>query len=233
MFDFDHTVIDGNTDEKIQEVHPDHGIVYSAKIGWTEYMRLIFVECERVGVKRGVMEGVIRQLPFSEGMEDLFKFIRANRQQIKVVIASDSNTWFISVLLERLRIADLVDHVFTNPAHWDKTLLVIDRYETNESCSRCPINMCKQGIIRDKVKTTYPGQAVIYCGDGSNDYCPLKNLSASDVACPRVGYRLEKLIDKQEKLVKQERSDHELCCRIVRWQSGEQIQTIVKEYLSK
>lgn len=38
-----------------------------------------------------------------------------------MVVASDSNTWFIELLLKRFEMDDVVSSVYSNPAAWDQS----------------------------------------------------------------------------------------------------------------
>ena len=54
-------------------------------------------------------------------------FVLSNILYLQVIIASDSNTWFIDVLLRHFGIDDVIDDVNSNPAHWNGDLLEISR----------------------------------------------------------------------------------------------------------
>ena len=87
------------------------------------------------------------------------------------------------------------------------------RYTTNDFCTTCPINMCKSSILRtylsEHKQITNTGHhsnddgnhgdddvitRTVYVGDGGNDLCPVLNLRPGDLACPREGYKLSKLL---------------------------------------
>ena len=218
VFDFDHTVVDGNTDVKILDVLGDKkdSIKYESSTGWTEHMRQIFVQCEEQGVTPADMMSVLKELALTKGMRILFQTIRDSKDKLKVVIASDSNSWFIDVLLSHFGIKDIVDEVYTNPAEWKSNLLLLKRYTTNEKCTKCPINMCKSEIVSNSA--TDEISAIIYVGDGSNDLCPVINLREKDIACPREGYSLSKKLDKVK-----------VKCSVVKWSDAARI----VDYLNK
>ena len=215
VFDFDHTVVDGNTDVKILDVLGTNkgNVKYDPKIGWTKHMKTIFLECSKYGVAKEDMVSVLKELKLTDGMQSLFDVIRKFKTMIKVVIASDSNAWFIDVLLDHYKIKDLIDEVHTNPAVWNGNLLEISQYETNTDCSRCPVNMCKSRILRNVLSDDC--LKVLYIGDGSNDLSPVIHLKDKDIACPREGYRLCKLLENSE----------DVKCQILQWKNA---QTIVE-----
>ena len=64
------------------------------------------------------------------------------------------------------------------------------RYTTNDFCKLCPINMCKSAIVSNFLSTWPDITHTVYVGDGGNDLCPVLNLGAGDLACPREGYKL-------------------------------------------
>ena len=71
------------------------------------------------------------------------------------------------------------------------------------SCPHCPPNLCK-GAVLDAILSLRLNHAfshadkarlkVVYVGDGSGDYCPSLRLRAHDMALPRKGYPLDKLL---------------------------------------
>ena len=221
VFDFDHTVVDGNTDVKILDVLKSRNVTpckYDPSTGWTEYMKNVFYECERNGVTQSEMLSTLKELEMTDGMKVLFQTIKEFKDVLKVIVASDSNSWFIDILLLHFDIKDQIDGIYTNPAHWNDNLLELKRYTTNETCCRCPVNMCKAEIVSTSRSDDI--ECVIYVGDGSNDLCPVLQLSSNDIACPREGYSLSKKLEK-----------FKVDCSVVRWTCATKIASCLEERL--
>ncbi|PNW73435.1 hypothetical protein CHLRE_14g631850v5 [Chlamydomonas reinhardtii] len=66
------------------------------------------------------------------------------------------------------------------------------------ACRRCHANLCKREAMRQllqrRAAAGFTYRQVVYVGDGRNDLCPCLALGPHDVAMPRVGFALQKLL---------------------------------------
>ena len=134
----------------------------------------------------GLMEG----LELTPNMESLLR--RAiNELSATIIIISDSNTEFISHILEVKGLSELITKVITNPASWTEDgRLTVAPYHHRD--------MDKGEIIEDYLKTCgkqYP--FVCYVGDGRNDFKAAMKLTENDLMCVREGYSLQKYIPQK------------------------------------
>ncbi|XP_062852594.1 pyridoxal phosphate phosphatase PHOSPHO2 [Trichomycterus rosablanca] len=224
VFDFDHTLVDGNSDTWVVRCAPDQSLPDwlqdSYQRGrWTEYMGRVLAYIGEQSVGPDAIRAVMQTLPFTEGMIELLKFISQNKSHIDCIIVSDSNTLFIQWILDAAGVTSAVDHVFTNPAHVDQRGYIQVQCFHAHSCERCPVNMCKQKVVKDfranQIDAGVHYQTVCYIGDGSNDLCPIRVLHEGDMAMPRRGFSLEKLLDKME--------NDALKAQVIPWSSGAEI----------
>lgn len=130
-------------------------------------------------------------------MMDLLQYLK--NPEIEIIIISDSNSIFIETWLEKMKLTDSIQQVFTNQAHFDSSgLLNISMYHSQNWCERCPENLCKGSVLDEHLKTRHEEgvtfSSVAYVGDGKNDYCPSTKLSQIDHVFPRKGFSLEKLL---------------------------------------
>jgi len=225
VFDFDHTIVDLNTDAEVQKLHPGgkipdtsdvHGL-YS-EVGWTQYMAEVFKLLHENQVNKSEILSMMASLKYSPGMDVLLK-TSVEKYNAKIIIISDSNSVFINHILEIRGIKNLVDVVFTNPAEWDGDLLQIKPYHHQTDCDLSEANLCK-GRILDEYINSQPVKFpfVTYVGDGGNDFCPGLRLKENDLMCVRKGYSLEKKIPKMK-----EKRGLEIKSEILYWTSGEEI----------
>ncbi|GLC41808.1 hypothetical protein PLESTM_001241800 [Pleodorina starrii] len=67
------------------------------------------------------------------------------------------------------------------------------------ACPRCHPNLCKRAALRrlldEQAAAGVSYRQVVYVGDGRNDLCPCLALRPGDVAMPRVGFALHKLLE--------------------------------------
>nr|XP_018902478.1 PREDICTED: pyridoxal phosphate phosphatase PHOSPHO2-like [Bemisia tabaci] len=205
-FDFDHTVVDANTDIVVRKlVHdskiPDSTREISKKHGWTAYMREIFKILRRNDVTPKKIVESVQKIPPVSGMVELFKFLKCNN--CDVIIISDSNSVFISDWLKHYGLSDHVSAVFTNPAYFDESnLLHIEMYHEQHSCKLSAINLCKGAIleqyISDQSDKGVSFDVIAFVGDGKNDLCPSLRLKEKDLIFAREGYVLKDILTKPE-----------------------------------
>lgn len=227
-FDFDHTIVDENCDTWVIRSTPDKRLPESleksyVKGRWTEYMHRVMTYIGDQAVNPEAIRTVMHSIPFTDGMVDLFTFISEHKNDIDCIIISDANTLFIDWILEGAGIRPAFDKVYSNPAVVDSRGYVQVQCYHSHSCAKCPINMCKRKILEDyidaQVKVGVEYDRTIYIGDGGNDLCPLKCMRPGDLAMPRKGYTLERLLLSGAK----GEDGTELKPRILSWSSATEI----------
>ncbi|KAK2532540.1 Phospho2 [Columba livia] len=208
VFDFDHTIIDENSDTWIVKCAPEkklpNGLRNSYRPGrWTEYMGRVFVYLGDNGIKEDEMERTMTTIPFTAGMVDLLGFIGENKELFDCIIVSDSNTVFIDWILKAAGFHKVFDEVFTNPAAFGSTgYLTVQNFHAHH-CAQCPKNLCKRKVLKEFLdKQLERGK--------------------DDIAMPRQGYTLEKKISQ----LAQDLSPVE--CSVLVWSSGIDIMSYLK-----
>lgn len=130
-FDFDHTIVDGNTDIHIKNLAPNGAIPeeikrkYSDRC-WIDYMGQIFVYLHSHGISASDYQNCLASLPLTAGMRELLNHLKS--QNAELIIVSDSNSEFIRMSLEQHQLADNFHSVITNPASFAPTGLLEIRY---------------------------------------------------------------------------------------------------------
>jgi len=201
-FDFDHTMIEDNSDTHVQKLSPGGKIPDSMKDkydpdGWTEWMGTIFRYLHQHGTTPQHMLANMAQIPWVAGMENLLQNL--NLERYEVIIISDSNSVFIKHCLESAKLSHVVSETYTNPAYFDESgCLNIEFYHNQDWCDLSTINLCKGHILEAHIaeaKTKGIEYSTVgYIGDGSNDLCPSLKLRSQDVCYPRKGWSLVKKI---------------------------------------
>ncbi|XP_076871334.1 pyridoxal phosphate phosphatase PHOSPHO2 isoform X2 [Brachyhypopomus gauderio] len=226
VFDFDHTLVDGNSDIWVVRSAPDQTLPDWLKSSyekgrWTEYMGRVLAYLGEQSVHPDAIKTVMETIPFTDGMLELLTFISQNKTDIDCIIVSDSNTLFIDWILKAGGVTSAIDCVFTNPASINESDYIELQCFHSHNCEHCPVNLCKQKVLNEfremQASSSVHYQTICYVGDGANDLCPIKLLKEQDIAMPRKGYTLEKLVSKTK-------SDNKaLKARIVPWSSGADI----------
>ncbi|XP_052763731.1 pyridoxal phosphate phosphatase PHOSPHO2-like [Mya arenaria] len=236
-FDFDHTVVDGNTDIEITKLCPEGKVPAEIKkkhkkTGWTPYMGAIFKFLKDHNISAKEMKETIQGIPLNEGMEELLKYL--DNEIFEVIVISDSNSVFIDDSLEKHGFKDVIKTIYTNPAYYDESgLLHIEFYHTQDWCDLSTENLCKGHILDEHIKqSSTKFSHILYIGDGYNDLCPALRLNKEDYVFPRVGFTLWKKINKLEKYAEEE-DDSEIRAKIVDWSSGLDILKVIEELCGK
>lgn len=131
----------------------------------------------------------------------------AHENLCDIIIISDSNKLAIELVLLNNGILGLFKGIHTNRISHDASgkLRIVPYFpnrgshgcstELTEIGKTCSSNMCKGHILRTLIdQNGY--ERVIYVGDGKNDYCPVLQLTDSDIACVRKDRNLHKLIQR-------------------------------------
>ena len=169
------------------------------------------------------VRSVMETIPFTAGMTDLLTFISEHKSTIDCIVISDSNTMFIDWILHASGLQAAVDQVFTNPAKFNELgYMEVQCYHSHD-CDRCPVNLCKKKVLElylsEQSDAGVEYERVFYVGDGGNDLCPTSCLRGHDVAMPRKGYTLEKLLAKLES----QEDTTSLKAKVIAWSSGTDI----------
>lgn len=202
-FDFDHTIVNDNTDTVARQLIPGWNLVESLKYRegvWTAFMAMIFKELFTRGIKIDEIKKAIRSIPEVTGMSSLIS--EAHLRNCEIIIVSDSNSLFINWWLDHNNLTEKIRQVYTNPARIENEQIHIEMYQNQDFCKLSEVNMCKGFIlekhVNDRRQEGVEFERIAYIGDGRNDFCPLLKLNEKDLAFPRSGFTLEKLINDRK-----------------------------------
>ncbi|OWF35641.1 pyridoxal phosphate phosphatase PHOSPHO2-like [Mizuhopecten yessoensis] len=235
-FDFDHTMVEENSDLWVKRLAPGGELPQEiedkySNDGWTDYMATIFEFLHGTGIRQPDFKQCLAEIPLTVGFKHLLEHV--HKQGHECIIISDSNSTFIRYLLEQNNLENMISKVYTNPAKFDEEgCLRIDFYHHQDWCDLSTVNLCKGHIltehIREQAEQGRTYSHVLYVGDGSNDLCPSLTLSDKDYACPRVNLSMWKKINAilaGDDNYKQ----YSLKANVLEWESGADILKLVKE----
>lgn len=225
VFDFDHTIVDDNTDIVARKLLKNDQIPDSTKIlyrssGWTAYMQEIFKLLHKYHIKESTIKNAITKIPPVQSISDLIVKM-VEKLNFEVIIISDSNSVFINDWLIAKKLDKYVHTVFTNPAKYNhKGLLQVEMYHVQKECTLSTVNLCKGMIMEDFIQSQAEDginySQIVYVGDGKNDFCPILRLKKNDVACVRAGYACVELVTKSFESQSEDRVKSNVCI----WNNG-------------
>ena len=225
MFDFDHTLVDGNTDTWVTKMYPPTKqlIRKHQQNGWcwTNIMSNVFSVLSSSNFKQKDYERCLETLQLTPGMQETCNFLRV--AGVQSIIISDSNSYFIDHLLQRESLHDVFSNIYTNPAKWDDNgCLLVERYQDNRTCNLCPKNLCKNEVLQTYLRDHNQSYDVfVYTGDGHGDLCPSVALNKEDFILAREGYKLLNCLQGEKK--------SEVKARVIPWVSGFDVLEFFKE----
>ena len=219
-FDFDHTIIEVNSDTYINKLltrqsdQPEQ-FKFSSKIeqtykihGWTARMQAVF-DLMHQEFNIGELDFVecLKEINISDSMKSLFRLLKEKNYEL--VIISDANTLFIETILKQNGLDSLFNmptNIYTNYAKFDQTgrlqITPLNQIYNKDgkafqcATNLCTANICKGLIFKNLVKNLKPEQTGqmpnIYVGDGNNDYCPGLVLEKNDLFFVKKNFSLDK-----------------------------------------
>ncbi|NXS03685.1 PHOP1 phosphatase, partial [Oxylabes madagascariensis] len=199
---------------------------------YNEHMRRVLAWLGEQGARPADLRALYEAIPLSPGMAELFQFLSKHRQLFELVLISDANVFGVEAKLRAAGVRSLFRRVFSNPASFDhRGFLVLGPYHSH-TCLRCPPNMCKRKILgeylAERAREDVEFQRVFYVGDGANDFCPAGILRAADVAFPRKGFPMHRLIQER-----QEKQPGEFQAAVVPWESAVEVARYLQEVLRR
>ncbi|KAF8623090.1 hypothetical protein AX15_006501 [Amanita polypyramis BW_CC] len=190
VFDFDWSMADQDTDRWIFEVlAPDLRRKMEDlkhRVQWTDLVAECLVNAHERNIPREHIENALRIMPFHPAMVRAVKNLKAAGNTTFLCL-SNSNSVFISTILQDKKLTDVFHEIITNPADWDESGLLkvcrrVDPKGPKHSCKvGCSPNMCK-GEELDAYLARHGTQfdRITYIGDGENDFCPVLRLRSQD-----------------------------------------------------
>lgn len=215
IFDFDHTLVDGNTDTWVTKLLPSTMQLMEEhrKSGmcWTNIMDKVFGVLHSENLSREDYVSCFETLQFTEGMKEACRFLES--QNVPTIIISDSNSYFIDHILERDLLREAFCGIHTNPAWWESSgRLHVERYHEHD-CNDCPLNLCKSTVLQKHLADYQQSyKHVVYVGDGHGDLCPCLALKEGDYVLARRGYKLLKCLQGEKR--------SEVNAEVVPWTTG-------------
>lgn len=205
-FDFDHTIVDDNTDivvrDLIKSKISDEVTKLYKRSGWIPYMQEIFHILHAEGFTKSQIKDTIEAIPEVAGIRTLIKELY-DTNTTDIIIISDSNSMFIKLWCDYNDVSKYIKHIYTNHAHFtDDDILKVQPYHHQLDCRLSSENLCKGSILENFVRNQFEQKNIIYdkifyVGDGHNDICPVLRLGDYDCGYARKGYRMQKEIEKK------------------------------------
>jgi pyridoxal phosphate phosphatase PHOSPHO2 len=164
-FDFDHTLIDVNSDTYIDKLlikdsdvkrykYPDSVEDLYKQFNWTYRMNGVFEYMNKNEISKRDLINCLNEIKIKDSMIDVIKRLYENGYKLSVI--SDANTVFIETILKQNNVYDNFHKIFTNPAEFDENgrlnvkpfseIFNKDGMPFDCSTKICSNNICKGGM---------------------------------------------------------------------------------------
>lgn len=230
-FDFDHTIVDSNSDIVAKDLLPKHALTDRLEAmrtvnGWTDYMQQVFHLLNEFGIDDKAITVSIVSIEPAPGILKLFDYLKS--KDCEIIIISDSNTYFIDEWLKYWDLKDSVTTIYSNPACFKSGMLHIEKYHVQDWCTLSSVNLCKGHILEEHIECKRSENVefdfVAYVGDGKNDVCPSLRLSSKDIVFARKGMKLEAVLSD---------GDVRFKARVVSWDDASVIADVLQQMCPK
>ncbi|XP_047330688.1 thiamine phosphate phosphatase-like protein [Impatiens glandulifera] len=200
VFDFDHTMIDDNSDTWIVEKMGLTSVFNQLrrKLPWNSLMDKMMEELHSSGKTIEDIAECLKQIPMNSTLISAIHRLKSIGYDLRIV--SDANQFFIDTILEHYGLVGCFSEIITNGSFVDDEgrlkILPYNSLDLPHGCSLCPSNLCK-GLVIDKIQASMvKGEKIImYIGDGGGDYCPSLRLVEGDYILPKKDFPLWKKIN--------------------------------------
>ncbi|XP_052181340.1 inorganic pyrophosphatase 2 [Diospyros lotus] len=222
VFDFDHTIIDDNSDTWVVEELGLTDLFNQLRrtMPWTSLMDRMMEELHSQGKTIDQIAECLRRVPIHP--QTIAAITKSHALGCDLIIISDANQFFIETILKHYGLHGCFSEIITNSSSVDdqgrlRILAYHDMVSSPHGCSLCPPNLCKGLVIKQiQASISESGKKkMIYLGDGGGDYCPSLKLGVGDHIMPRKDFPLWRRICSNQMLVKAE---------VHEWSNGEELE---------
>ena len=227
LFDFDKTIIQNDVIHSLT-LHfiPDlynkmNGNLYKVN-PWIPFNNEIFKEMKKNNVTIEQLKEKMGKFELSQNFNELFTFIKNNKDKYDVNILSAGNKYCIIKILEQKNLLSLFNNIYADNGEEDEENLIKVSSIGFLNCNYCNPALCKSLVFDKYFKGKYKNVIFIY--DGYNDFCLSKKLGKNDLILVKKDHALYKILYEKNGL-------KEIKCKISIWNNGLEIIKVLKEEL--
>ena len=226
IFDFDKTILNDDsfghiilntlTKEELQIIFNNRNE------NWVDGYNYSLKQLKTHGMTKENFNEMLNQISLTQGMSDLFNYIKEKKENYDSIILSSNYEYVIKYILNKNNIIDIFLDIITNPSREanqdekEQFIYVLKKQEHN--CKICNPCSCKKNEFKEFCNTHDMNNydKVIFICDGFNDFCLAVDLGENDITLMRKNFALYKKI-------KSKNFENNLKCKVQAWESGNDI----------
>ena len=226
IFDFDKTILNDDsfghiilntlTKEELQIIFNNRNE------NWVDGYNYALKQLKSHGITKEKFNEMLNQISLTQGMSDLFNYIKEKKENYDSIILSSNYEYVIKYILNKNNIIDIFLDIITNPSREanqdekEQFIYVLKKREHN--CKICNPCSCKKNEFKEFCNKHDMNNydKVIFICDGFNDFCLAVDLGENDITLMRKNFALYKKI-------KSKNFENNLKCKVQAWESGNDI----------
>ena len=235
IFDFDKTILDddsyGHIILKTLSKEELQVIFNKRKENWVDGYNYSLKQIKSHGVSKEQFDKMLDELSLTKGMEDLFTFIKENKNNYDSIILSCGYDYVIKYLLNKYNISDIFKDILCNPSRQanpeETEQFIYVMKKSPHNCNICNPCVCKNNEFKEFCSSHNMDiyDKIIFICDGYNDLCLANNLRKNDITLARKDFALHKKINEKNFV-------NNLKCKIEIWENGNDIINYLKTFKS-
>jgi 2,3-diketo-5-methylthio-1-phosphopentane phosphatase len=231
IFDFDKTILDKDSFGHIifnTLTKDELQIIYDKRYdNWVDGYNYSLKQIKSHGISKNDFNKLLDELSLSKGMQDLFSYIKEQKEKYDIILISCNYDYVINYILNKYHISDIFSEIIANPSREpnpdenDQFIYVLKRKE--HKCNNCNPCLCKNYSYKEFCETHNMNKynKIISICDGRNDLCLAKELSKDDITFARKDFEFCKRLYKDNGM-------NNLKCKIEIWENGNDIVNYLK-----
>ena len=231
LIDFDGTIVDGDIVNTMFEATLNKEelkyVFENEQMNYAQSMDKYFKLMKSKGKNLKDINPILETMKFNDGIEDLFNYIKENKNKFFVILITGDDLYTTSYYLKYKKYYDIFDYFIGIPASIDEKnnhQMIAIQFLPPHTCDFCDKSLCKTNEFLkflDK-NPVYKNSKIFYICDGWNDFCLSKNyLKEKDYIVARKGFSFWKLMQK-------EKYNKEIKSQVFYWNFGQEIIDLIK-----
>jgi 2,3-diketo-5-methylthio-1-phosphopentane phosphatase len=192
---------------------------------WVDSLNYFYELSKSNGKNIFSIKKALEKVNLTEGMIDLFSFLRKNKKIFDSIIISGGNKFSVNYLIKYHNLDDVIKEQYANQSEIKEDMLYISK-ASEHNCDICDPSIRKKKEL-DNFFEKYPKNQynkIFYICDGYNDLCLVRYLQKNDILFLRKYYDLYNTLYVDG-------VDFKINCKCCPWRDGKEIIRKIKKII--
>ncbi len=192
---------------------------------WVDSLNYFYELSKQNGKNIFSIKKALEKVNLTEGMNELFSFLRKNKKIFDSIIISGGNKFSVNYLIKYHNLDDVIKEQYANQSEIKEDNLFISK-ASEHNCDICDPSISKKKEL-DNFFEKYPKNQynkIFYICDGYNDLCLVRYLQKNDILFLRKYYDLYNTLYVDG-------VDFKINCKCCPWKDGKEIIRKIKKII--